>query len=91
MLWIERAKQLQALFAGALPLIAAKVQFLLPFLNPKIVEELWPIIGLLAIVSSGVHLQSCKRFPVTSLREEFSYGGAFLCRYFDLPLDRPRR
>ena len=54
MLWIERAKQLQALFAGALPLIAAKVQFLLPFLNPKIVEELWPITSLLAIVSSGV-------------------------------------
>jgi len=54
MSFTDHAKQLQSLVAGALPLIVAKVQFLLPFLNPQISEEQWPITSLLALVSSGV-------------------------------------
>jgi hypothetical protein len=50
----ELAKQLQSLVAGALPLVAAKIQFMLPFLNPQITEDQWPITSLLALVSSGV-------------------------------------
>jgi len=33
-------KQLQALVAGALPLVTSKLQFVLPFLNPQIADEM---------------------------------------------------
>jgi hypothetical protein len=58
----ELAKQLQALVAGALPLVTSKLQFVLPFLNPQIADEMWPMTSILSIISSGVTYNLAQRF-----------------------------
>jgi hypothetical protein len=50
----ELIKQLQSLVAGALPFISTKLD-LLPFVNPVIIEEMWPATAVLAVISAGVN------------------------------------
>jgi hypothetical protein len=47
----EVLKQLQSLIAALLPFLSAKFQ-LLPFLNPQISKDLWPITALIAFLAS---------------------------------------
>jgi hypothetical protein len=61
-LLVDAAKQLlPALFSGALPSMATKLQ-LLPFMNPLIVEELWLITSALALLSSVLTYNLAQRF-----------------------------
>src|SRR5262249_13842180 len=51
---LELIKQLQSLVAGALPFVSTKVD-LLPFVNPVIIEEMWPATAVLSVISAGVN------------------------------------
>ena len=71
---VDLAKQLQSLVAGALPLIATKLH-LLPFLNPQITDEQWPITSVLAVVSSGVTYNLAQRYQKPRLARALALFG----------------
>jgi len=71
----ELAKQLQALVAGALPLVTSKLQFVLPFLNPQIADEMWPMTSVLAVISSGVTYNLAQRFQKPTIARTLCLWG----------------
>jgi hypothetical protein len=54
-------KQLQAFISAALPFVATKIS-LLPFLNPQIADDQWPITSILSLAASGVTYNLSQRF-----------------------------
>jgi uncharacterized membrane protein len=71
----EFAKQLQALVAGALPFVTSKVQFVLPFLNPQIADDMWPMTSVLAVISSGVTYNLAQRFQKPTVARKLCLWG----------------
>ena len=58
---LEVLKQLQALVSGGMPFLAKQFS-LLPFLNPQIADEQWPIASVIALVASGLTYNLFQRF-----------------------------
>ena len=76
---LEVLKQLQALLSAGLPLLAAKFSFtFLPFLNPQIPDEQWPITSVLALVSSGTIFNLSRRFQKPKAARWFACFGLAL-------------
>ena len=71
----EFAKQLQALVAGALPLAASKMQLALPFINPQITDEMWPMTSVLSVISSGVTYNLAQRFQKPTVARNLCLAG----------------
>jgi hypothetical protein len=69
--------QLQSLFSGALPWTASQFQ-LLPFLNPVISKEHWPISSVLAIIASSITFNLAKRFQKPTWARLLAIGGLLL-------------
>jgi Kef-type K+ transport system membrane component KefB len=72
---LEVLKQLQALISAALPFLTTKLS-LLPFLNPQIAEELWPITCVLALVSSSITYNLSQRFQKPRMGRMLAVLGA---------------
>jgi len=62
----ELIKQLQALVSGALPFATSKIP-LLPFLNPQIIDDEWPISSVLSLIASGMTYNFAQRFQKPKL------------------------
>ena len=58
--FLELVKQLTAIGPALLP-VFAKQYSLLPFLNPQIAEDQWPVTALLAFCASAVSLNFAQR------------------------------
>jgi hypothetical protein len=57
--FFETLKQLQSLVPGILPYVTAKLP-LFPFLNPSIMEDLWPITSILSLLASAITFNLAK-------------------------------
>jgi uncharacterized membrane protein len=71
----ELAKQLQALVAGVLPFAMSKLESVLPFLNPQITDEMWPMTSVLSVISSGVMYNLAQRFQKPSVARRLCLWG----------------
>jgi hypothetical protein len=74
--FVEALKQLQSIVPAVLPYLSAKFKLpLLPFLNPSIAQDLWPVTSILSLLASAIVFNLAKSTNKRTLALRLSFFG----------------